>query len=82
MPLEPLVAAIELGIDYIDISENRRFRNELIEKSDRIADAGIRVMNGFSVVRGMSALFAKHTGVDRTPCACWPSSDLSRLWDG
>jgi saccharopine dehydrogenase-like NADP-dependent oxidoreductase len=60
MPIEPLDAAIDLGIDYVDISENRLFRNELIKRSDRIAGAGIRVMNGFSVVPGMSALFGRH----------------------
>jgi saccharopine dehydrogenase-like NADP-dependent oxidoreductase len=46
MPIAPLDAVIDLGIDYVDISENRLFRNTLIERSERIAGSDIRVMNG------------------------------------
>lgn len=59
LPLEPLDAAIDCGIDYIDISENRRFHQEVMDRQQAIAGAGIAVMSGFSVVPVMAAMFAE-----------------------
>lgn len=59
LPLEPLDVAIDLRVDYIDISENRLFRQAVLDREGRIADAGIHVLSGFSVVPGMSALMTR-----------------------
>jgi saccharopine dehydrogenase-like NADP-dependent oxidoreductase len=56
LPLEPLQAAIATGVHYVDISEDRAYRQRALAMDTEARAAGIVVLNGASVVPGMQAL--------------------------
>lgn len=56
LPLEPLRAAIATGVHYVDISEDRAYRQQVLAMDTKARAAGIVVLNGASVVPGMQAL--------------------------
>jgi Saccharopine dehydrogenase NADP binding domain len=59
LPLNPLRAAIEAGVDYIDIAEDREYARQVQALAPAIEDAGITALNGISVVPAMEALFTR-----------------------
>jgi hypothetical protein len=59
LPLEPLRAAIATGVHYVDISEDRAYRQQVLAMDTQARAAGIVVLNGASVVPGMQALFTE-----------------------
>jgi hypothetical protein len=59
LPLNPLRAAIEAGVDYIDIAEDREFARQVRALAPAIEAAGITALNGISVVPAMEALFTQ-----------------------
>jgi hypothetical protein len=59
LPLNPLFAAMELGIDYIDIAEDREFARRAAALAPQIETAGITVLTGISVAPAMEALFTQ-----------------------
>ena len=58
-PLNPLRAAIEIGVDYIDIAEDREYARQVQALAPAIEAAGITALNGISVVPAMEALFTE-----------------------
>jgi NAD(P)-dependent dehydrogenase (short-subunit alcohol dehydrogenase family) len=59
LPLNPLRAAIQTQTHYVDISEDRRFAQQVRKMATEIDDAGIMACSGFSVAPAMEALFAQ-----------------------
>jgi hypothetical protein len=59
LPLNPLRAAIETCVNYVDISEDREFARQVVALESEIQSAGITVLNGISVAPAMEALFAE-----------------------
>ncbi len=59
LPLNPLRAAIQTKTHYIDISEDRRFAQQVRVMAAEIKEAGIMACSGFSVAPAMEALFAQ-----------------------
>ncbi len=59
LPLNPLRAAIDAGVDYIDIAEDREFARRVQALAPAIEAAGITALSGISVVPGMEALFTQ-----------------------
>lgn len=59
LTLNPLRAAIDAGVDYIDIAEDREFARQVQALTPAIEAAGITALNGISVVPGMEALFTQ-----------------------
>lgn len=59
MPINPLLAAIETGTDYIDIGEDRLFAQRVAQQRQAIMEAGITVLSGLSVAPALEALAAQ-----------------------
>ena len=59
LPLNPLRAAIEAGVDYIDIAEDREYARQVQALAPAIKAAGITALSGISVVPAMEALFTQ-----------------------
>ena len=59
LPLNPLRAAIDAQVNYVDIAEDREFARKVQALSPECLSAGITVLNGISVVPG----FAKQTSI-------------------
>jgi hypothetical protein len=59
LPLNPLRAAIEARVDYIDIAEDREYARQVWTLAPAIEAAGITALNGISVVPAMEALFTQ-----------------------
>jgi len=58
LPLNPLYAAIQAKVDYVDISEDRIYYRKVRELEEAIRAAGITVLSGMSVAPAMEILFA------------------------
>jgi Saccharopine dehydrogenase NADP binding domain len=59
LPIEPLHAAIAAGVHYVDIAEDRAYRQRVLAMDAEARAAGIVVLNGASVVPGMQVLFTE-----------------------
>lgn len=59
LPLNPLHAAIETGIHYVDIAEDRHFARRVQALAPQIQAAGITALSGISVCSAMKALFGQ-----------------------
>ncbi len=58
-------AAIDLGFDVIDISDDLGYARKLLSLATPIARAGIRVLNACSTVSAVAAVLVKLSGCDR-----------------
>ena len=58
LPLNPVRAAIAARVNYVDISEDRVFHNEVTKMGRAIKESGITVLSGMSVAPAMEILFA------------------------
>lgn len=60
LPLAPLDVAIELGIPYVDIAEDRAFVRAVRDRHEAAIAAGIPVLTGSSVSSAMEALAVRY----------------------
>lgn len=59
LPMNPLRGAINSGVHYVDLAEDREFVSHVLEYDEPAHRANIAVMTGMSVVPGLSALLAQ-----------------------
>lgn len=62
LPLAPVDVAVDLGIPYIDIAEDRAFARALRTRHGDALSAGVPLLNGMSVSPAMEALATRHLG--------------------
>lgn len=62
LPLAPLEVAIDRGVDYVDIAEDRGFVAEVRSREAAIASGGGSVLTGASVSPSMEALIGRALG--------------------
>ncbi|MEM7305147.1 MAG: saccharopine dehydrogenase NADP-binding domain-containing protein [Planctomycetota bacterium] len=67
--LEPHVAeaAIELGLPYVDLADDRAFYGRVRALDDRAREAGVPLMPGASAVPGLSGVFARAAEAELGP---------------
>jgi predicted dinucleotide-binding enzyme len=56
-------AAIEIGVDLIDINDDLGYGQRMLALESRIASAGIRVLSSASTVSAVSAAVVRHAGI-------------------